>query len=177
VEDANMKLPVKDTAKLFDNRGHTPVLAPDGHQITLGEFNMVSGAAEIKCVDLGTHVVIQAKGLIPRGVYTIWTLTFKSPGFDGTTLANLIGNGALGAPDGSENSFTASHDGTASISVTIPAENLSVVGYIGNCLSSEFEVHFVAAYHSDKLTHGGSPGDPSTWVVQFGFPFHGSQLK
>lgn len=172
IEDANKLPPSGDATLLWDNRGHTPVLAPDGHQITLGEFNKVSGYAEVKCVDAGTHVVVHMKGLIPNGVYTIWLLTFKSPGFDGT-FVNLIGNGALGAPDGSQNAFTASSDGTASLSAIMPAESLSLFGSVGNCLSSEYEMHLAAAYHSDNLTHGGSPGDPATWVVQFAFPFYG----
>jgi hypothetical protein len=175
LEDANGLAPSGDATLLFDNRGHTPVTAPDGHQITLGEYNMVSASADINCNTTGTHVVVHAAGLIPNGVYTIWVLVFKSPGFDGS-FVNLIGNGALGAPDGSENAFTASPAGTASLSVIMPAENLSLFGSVGNCLSSSFEVHVVAAYHSDGLTHGGSPGDLSTWVVQFAFPLHGTQL-
>ena len=175
VEDANGLFPVGNATLLYDKRGHTPVLAPDGHQVTLGEYNMASARADIKCINSGTHVVVHAQGLIPNGVYTIWTLTFKSPGFDGT-FVNLIGNGALGAPDGSENVFTASSDGTASFSIIMHAENLSEFGSVGNCLGSEFEVHLVAAYHMDSMSHGGSPGDPTTWVIQFGIPFHGSQL-
>lgn len=175
VEDANGQPPVGDATLLFDNRGHTPVLAPDGHQVTLGEYSMAKGWADIKCINKGTHVVVHAQGLIPNGVYTIWTLVFKSPGFDGT-FANLIGNGALGAPDGSENAFTASPDGTASFSIIMPAENLSIFGSVGNCLGSSYEVHLVAAYHSDNMTHGSSPGAPTTWVVQFGYLLYGSQL-
>src|SRR6266498_745066 len=172
IEDASMQPPAGDATLLWDNRGHTPIMAPEGHQITLGEFNRVSGYAEVKCVNAGTHVVVHVQGLIPNGIYTIWVLTFKSPGFDGT-FVNLIGNGALGAPDGSQNAFKASSDGTASLSVIVPAKSLSLFGSVTNCLSDEFEVHLAAAYHSDNLTHGGSPGDPSTWVVQFAFPFFG----
>lgn len=175
VEDANHQPPTGANTLLFDTRGHTPVLARDGHQITLGEYDKASAWASIKCVNKGTHVVIQMKGLIPYGVYTFWTLTFKSPGFDGT-FNNLIGNGALGAPDGSQNAFVAASDGTASLSVIMPAENLSLFGSVPNCLGDVFETHIVAAYHSDFQTHGGSPGDPTTWVVQFAFPFYGSQL-
>ena len=172
IEDASMQPPAGDATLLWDNRGHTPIMAPDGHQVTLDEFNRVSGYAEVKCINTGTHVVIHMKGLIPNGVYTIWVLTFKSPGFDGT-FVNLIGNGALGPVDGSKNAFTASSDGTASLSAIMPSESLSLFGSVGNCLSSEYEMHLAVAYHSDNLTHGGSPGDPSTWVVQFAFPFFG----
>lgn len=172
IEDANMQLPVGDNTLLWNNRGHMPIMAPDGHQVTLAEFNKVSGYAQVKCINAGTHVVIHLKGLIPNGVYTIWVLTFKSPGFDGT-FANLIGMGALGPGDGSKNAFIASEAGTASLSAIMPAESLSLFGSVGNCLSSEYEVHLVAAYHLDNLTYGGSPGDASAWVAQFAFPFMG----
>jgi hypothetical protein len=175
LEDASRLPPVGDNTLLWDKFGHVPIMAPDGHQVTLGEFNSVSGNAEIKCVQAGTHVVLHMKDLIPDGVYTIWVLTFKSPGFDGT-FVNQIGEGALGAVDGSQNAFIASAAGTASVSVIMPAESLSEFGSVGNCLSSEFEVHLVAAYHLDNVTHGGSPGDFSAFVVQFAFPFHGSDL-
>ena len=175
IEDANMQTPVGDATLLWNNVGHIPVLAPDGHQLTLGEFKSVLGYANIKCVNAGTHVVVHLMGLIPNGVYTIWVLPFKSPGFE-LTFANLIGEGSLGAPDGSQNAFTASVGGTASLSVIIPAGSLSEFGSVGNCLSSEYEVHFAAAYHLDGLTHGRAPGAENTFVIQFAFPFYGSQL-
>jgi hypothetical protein len=173
LEDANKLPPSGDATLLWNNQGHVPILAPDGHQITLGEYNNVSGYAEVKCINAGTHVVIHLKGLIPNGVYTMWIVTFKSPGFDGT-FVNQIGEGSLGAPDGSQNAFTASAAGTASLSVITPAESLSEFGSVGNCFSSEYEVQLAAAYHLDNLTHGGTPGeDPTTWVVPFAFPFKG----
>jgi len=175
IEDANMMVPTGDATLLFDKTGHTLVTAPDGHQVTLGEFNKVSGYAEIKCVNAGTHVVIHLSGLFPKGVYTMWTVTFKSPGFDWTT-ANVIGVGALGATDGSKNSFTASANGTASLSAIIPSGSLSVFGSVGDCLSSEYQVQLWGAYHMDGLTHGAVPGDDSTWVEQFVIQFMGSQL-
>jgi hypothetical protein len=175
IENANMLPAVGDNTLLWDKFGHVPILAPDGHQITLGEFNSVTGYAQVSCINAGTHVVIHLKNLIPNGVYTIWTETFKSPGWDGT-FDNEIGEGALGAPDGSQNAFTASPAGTASLSVIIPAGPLSEFGSVGNCLSSEYEVHLGAAYHLVNITHGGVPGDLNAFVVQFVFPFHGSQL-
>ncbi len=175
VEDGKNRPPEGNATLIYDKDGHTPMLAPDGHQVTLGEYNMPSGYAKIKCTNMGTQVVAHMKGLIPNGVYTIWVLTFKMPGFD-DTFVNLIGNGALGAPDGSENAFTASPKGMATLTVTMPAGSLSLFGSVGNCFSSEYEVHLVAAYHSDFMTHGNAPGDPSTWIPQFAFPLYGSDL-
>lgn len=172
IEDANMLPPVGDNTLLFDNTGHTAVVAPDGHQVTLGEFNRVSGDAKVKCINKGTHVVIHLQGLIPNGVYTVWTVIFKSPGFDGT-LTNVIGVGALGPVDGSGNSFTASADGTASLSAITPGGSLSAFGSVGNCLSTEYEIQLWGAYHMDGLTHGATPGNDATWVQHFFFGFKG----
>ncbi len=105
----------------------------------------------------------------------MWVVTWKSPGFD-ATLANQIGEGALGAPDGSQNAFTASAAGTASLSVIMPAGSLSEFGTVGNCFSSEYEVQLGVAYHLDMQTHGATPGDYSTFVIPFIFSLHGSQL-
>jgi len=175
IEDANMQPAVGDNTLIWDKFGHVPIPAPDGHQVTLGEFSRTSGYAEVKCVNAGTHVVIHFKDLIPNGVYSIWVATWKSPGFD-ATLANEIGQGALGAPDGSQNAFTASPAGTASLSVIMPAGSLSQFGTVGNCFSSEYELQLAAAYHLDIQAHGATPGDDSTFVIPFIFSLHGSQL-
>lgn len=177
VEDANMMPPKGENTLLYDHTGHAPVLTPDGHHVTLEEFNEVSGSAHIKCINTGTHVVVHLRGLIPKGVYTIWIMTLKSPGFNGT-FANLNGVGSLGAPDGSQNVLTVKGDdhGTADLSVTTPAESLSIFGAVPSCWSGVYEVMLSGAYHLDGLTHGPTPGNFSTYVLQFGFPIFGSQL-
>src|SRR6266446_7535498 len=65
--------------KLYSNRfcdAHVPILAPDRHQVTLGEWLKASGRASAKCINKGTHVVVEMSGLIPNGVYTIWYVSF-----------------------------------------------------------------------------------------------------
>ena len=110
IQDANGLLPTDASAPLFEARLHHPILAPDGHQVTLAEFNAVAGEKSVKCVAQGNHVVLQLHHLIPNGVYTIWNVVFKAPGFD-PTFANLIGLGALGSPAGTQNVFRASAAG------------------------------------------------------------------
>jgi hypothetical protein len=39
--------PQGDAALIWNNRGHIPIKAPDGHQVTLGEFDRVTGKAEV----------------------------------------------------------------------------------------------------------------------------------
>ena len=175
IEDAAFNNPVTgNNTSLYTILGHNPVLAPDDHHITLGEFNQVSGTAEIKCLNSGTQVKIHLSNLIPNGIYTIWSLTFQSPGFDGTlaSFVNLTGVGALGANDGSSNTFVASASGEGQITRIVPAGNLSVFGSIGNCiLTDEYEVHFVGVYHIDGLTYGPVPGPDGTLIEHFGFIF------
>ena len=150
-----------------------PLLAPDGHQLTLAEFSTVNGWANFRCSNTGTHVGFHIKGLIPNGMYTMWIYTFKEPGAD-ETLDNRIGAGAYGEPDGSNNSFVASADGTCSMSIKLPEGSLGGFGTVGTCLSTVFESHIVVAYHPDRHTHGDNPGP--LWVGQMYFPVFGSQF-
>ena len=130
-----------------------PVLAPDGHWLTFGELSQVSGRASLKCHKKGTHVVLEMSGLIPDGVYTIWLLTFEAPGFT-PDFAHLIGEGSLGASDGSENVIIASAEGEGTLSVFQPAGALSEFGEVTGCLFEEFEFHVVGVYHPDGMTYG-----------------------
>ena len=188
IEDANGNMPAGDATVLFNKNGgqHLPVMTPDGdHQLTLGEFNKMAGYATIKCVDKGTHVVMHLTGLIPKGIYTIWTLVYVAPGFDGVNVPlNRVGFGALGDIDGGANSnaFTASEAGTASISVMRPAGKLMTDGSVNphpdyeipGCFGDVFEVHLALAYHLNNTA--AAPGPPPTWIVQGFFQIWGSQL-
>lgn len=176
VEDVNRQPASSDETLLYEVFTHQPVLAPDGHHVTWGEFSKAGGSASVKCVNKGTHVTLHFTGLIPNGVYTVWVVTFKAPGFE-PTFANQIGEGSLGAPDGSENQFNVSASGTGSISIIMPAQQMSEFGTIDNCMSSEYEVQIVTAYHMDGRTHGQTPGPEGTWTVHSGFGFMGSQLQ
>jgi len=102
IRGADGQPPTSASAPLFEVRKGNPILAPDGHQVTLGEFTAVDGYASVQCVTRGTLVTLHLTNLIPRGVYTIWNVVFKAPGFD-PSFANLIGVGALGSADGTQN--------------------------------------------------------------------------
>src|SRR6266571_1464396 len=69
--------------KLYNARycdEHPPILAPDGHQLTLGEWLTAKGRASVKCINKGTQVVIEMSGLIPNGVYSIWYVSLDKDG-------------------------------------------------------------------------------------------------
>ena len=146
-----------------------PLTAPDGHHITLREWQRAKGTALMKCGPKGTHVVLHLSGLIPNGVYTVWVATFQAPGLT-PDFANLIGLGALGAPDGSENVVLASPHGTAQLSVFHPPGDFSIFGST-DCLSDEFEVLLWLPLHLDGQTSGPVPGDECALGFQGAFSF------
>jgi hypothetical protein len=162
------------SAPLFDgNRGPTGmapapcnmVLAPDGHQITLGEFNAAIGRILVKCINTGTHAAIHYSGLVPKGTYSVWLFKVNP-----SPPPPYIGAGTLGITALSENHFVASEAGEGEISRTTPEEDLSAFGHVGSCfLDGVVELHLV--YHIDQQTHGFLPGPINTWVVNARFFF------
>ena len=65
-----------------------------------------------KRVATGTRLTLDVSGLIPNGVYSVWSDFYKAPGLT-PDFANSIAFGAFGATDGNQNTFTASAIGTA----------------------------------------------------------------
>lgn len=173
VQTAEGEMPSDPSDLLYETRKKNPLLAPDGHQITWGEFSAVKGEAIAECTDQGTKVTLNLTGLIPNGVYTIWNLSFEAPGSDLTDeMLGVDGLGAAGKGDGSDNAFTASAAGTGSITFTSPGGDLSLFGSIGACsLVDNFEWHVAGAYHADGLTYGPIIGPDGTYAEQFGFAF------
>jgi hypothetical protein len=179
IEDSNHEPPAVANTPVFEARAHNPIMTPSGHQVTLGEFNQPSGTAWVNCNISGTRVHLSLHGLIPNGVYTVWNLTFKSPGFQGTIeslMNNVIGIGPIGPNTGSKNSFKASAFGNAIITATTPVGSLAAegakdsFGSILQCaLAQEFEWHVIGAYHLDGQTHGADLGPDGTAVEQFAF--------
>jgi len=158
---------------LYDNRFGNLATAPDGHALTLAEWTKATVTASVKCLPDGTHAVLHMTGLIPKGVYTVWVIVFNGP-FD-PSFSTLVGVGALGANDGSQNSFQASASGEGQLSVIMPATTLLAVPYdVTDCLMDEIEVHLVGVYHFDGKTYGPGPGFPHGAAEQFGVPTGGS---
>lgn len=176
-----------DSTLLWGAHANTVLYAPDGHQLTWGEYKNVQARAEAKCEGDGTHVVMHLSGLVPNGTYTIWVLVLNGPFPAGPNPANplspngpfpfgnLVGIGSLGANDGSENSFHASAAGEGEITVVMPPGPLSTMppwlnfNYdVAGCLLDEVEFHLVGVYHSDGQTYGPAPGYVHHAEVQFG---------
>jgi hypothetical protein len=175
------KKPIADTSppntRLYEFRKDLPVLAPSTagehllprHHVTLGEFRKAAGSIAVRCTDSGTHVAMSLNGLIPHGTYTVWV---AKPDPNDQTHMKMIGVGALGKDDGSENSFTADENGFAYVTATNPGGKLSTFGTIGGCwLTGEPMVQIAGVYHIDGTTHGPVVGTDGTYVGQFAFAF------
>lgn len=182
VYDSNGNAPRKNSPLYTDTSGMCshlfPITAPDGSAIKLQQWTAVKGSAKIDCSPAGTAVTLKLRNLIPNGVYTIWVLGLKSPGIT-PDFANLLGVDALGPPDGSQNAFVASPKGEAELTAfneAGPYSDLDLGNMAPACLLDLFEFQLLGAYHPDGQTHGGHPGDPCTFTVQFGFDFTQSNL-
>jgi hypothetical protein len=172
---------------LYYARNNMPVLAPDGHHVTAGEFAAAHGTASVKCLGPGTHITLHLSGLIPNATYRVWLLKFRSPGFSigpPPDFSNLIGEGSLGSSDRSRNTFQASAGGEGQITRIQPegalSEALPSPPYAnepaGACLlSDEFEWHLVGALQQPGQPTGPHIGPPAifvgTAVEQFVFLF------
>src|SRR6266851_9130935 len=141
-----------------------PVLAPDGHQITLGEFRQADGRVIVKCINTGTLSVIHFSGLIPGGTYSVWQFIFANGASMPRTAAGAVGdNGITGAI---QNFFTASAAVEGQISLTSPPGPLSAEGTLNGCWLDNPKVRLELVYHIDGATHGPRPGPMDTWVFQ-----------
>jgi hypothetical protein len=149
IHDAHGRTPTDPLTPLYEVTTCRPLVAPDGHHVTFGEFNRPTGSLSITCLPSGTRVAVKMHGLIPNGLYTVWNLSFRAPGFD-PTFANVTGVGMIGPADGSGSVMIASAAGDASLSAVTPAGPLSTMGTSSECaMRSEFEWHVLAAYHID----------------------------
>jgi hypothetical protein len=158
---------------LFEFRQGNAIYAPQEkdaskprRQLTLEEYQRVSGSIGVKCTSGGTFTAMHMTGLVPHGVYTIW---LAKP--DPTDMTKMVGVGALGKDDGSENHFVADAYGEADIEATTQGGKLSTFGTISECWLAEPIVQVAGVYHIDGMTHGPVIGPDGTYAAQFAFVF------
>jgi hypothetical protein len=178
VVDANGNTPSNPSDLLFEGHtpAHEPVLAPpyniappQRQHLTLADFDNVAGTGHIERVAGGTRLTLDVTGLIPNGVYTVWSDFYVPPGLT-PDFANSIALGAFGATNGSENKFVAGADGTAHFEGIQPAGPMSMFGaappYVLDPPVSEY--YAFLAYHINGQTYGTEPapaGLEQTFVV------------
>lgn len=172
------------TAQVMKVAGTTsaPVLAPDGHAITWGEFSTAKGTVQLSCEGTGTRVQVRFERLIPNGVYSGWLVFFQSPGFLKEGFGSMTGLAPLGPLDGSRATVTADATGAAALDVVVPAGNVTVpiagrTQAIPSCLLDAYEVHVVGAYHIDGHTCGDNPCAPDKVAEQVGWMIFQGQVQ
>jgi len=105
--------------------------------VTLGQWKQAGGTVSFACVDSKEKASSTLTGLIPNGVYGAFEVDPSLPLDSRFT--------PWGAADGSDNTFTASADGTASPVNTGP-----------DC--TNLPQHIGILWHSDGTSHGASSG-------------------
>ncbi len=122
-----------------------PILAPDGHQVTVKEWARGSGEVDINCIGEGTKYKMRFEGLIPNGVYTVFQFT-------------NMGNGALASHPGDiNNTFQASPDGDAVLSVVATPGPATLTGVIPQCSLTDVQREFfIVLYNIGGSSCGGA---------------------
>lgn len=137
-----------------------PVLAPDGHQVTLAEWEEARGIAKVVCNGDRSTYEFAFRGLIPGGVYTVWLYILnsnKSPGEPLDFDADVSASGALGS--GTTNIFEALETGPTTFSLEVGAGPLSIKGEAPPCaLTGAPGMMLMINYHIDGNTHGDTQG-------------------
>lgn len=164
---------------LFESRKENPIDAPDGHQVTWGEFSGAEGAVIVECVNKGTRIVTHLSGLIQKGTYSMWIDVFE-PVEGSKDLGNRIGRFEYTETDekgkSKGNVFRASGDGEGHIAGLVAPRMVGTVE-ISSCMLDDvkagaYEWRVVGIYH---WGFDGTPGigeeNFGTFVEQGGFTF------
>ena len=163
VADKNGDTPTDPHALVYENRKMNPILAPDGHQLTWGEFDAARGSLTMTCTPNGTRLHLDVEGLVPYGTYTMWVVVFDASG-----TPPLLAAGT----DDTQGLFVANADGRATYSAMVSEGELSDFSSVSDCLLDEPVVRIFGAYHIDGRTYGGLPGPAGTYLEQFGWSYH-----
>jgi hypothetical protein len=115
----------------------TPIKTPDGHHLTLSEWENASGNLVVSCNGNSTKVDISLQGMIPNGTYTFW-LNFlnkkKIPGElinFGSDLVKIepLGSGILNIQQADDNGVITATVNHSSCILTEEAALVLVVDY------------------------------------------------
>lgn len=138
----------------FDPRAVGPYPKGEPLGMTLGQWLAQSGGGTYSCSDGVGTLDLEFRGLVPRGVYTMWHAFIALPATEPFTGTLDL---PLGARDGSESVFQADDDGVARFKRSFsPCLEMS-----GDWTTSMLALN----YHSNGKTYRADPG-------QFGLHAH-----
>ena len=126
------------------------IRAPDGHQVTLAEFQTANGSLMVHCSGGSSTIEITLEGMIPNGTYTFWLAYLnitRSVGEQIDFVNDFVNftNPPIGASDGSENIEVADANGTINATLEHPS-----------CiLTDEVALVIPILYHINGKTFGG----------------------
>lgn len=137
------------------------IKAPDGHQVTLSEFQTAKGNLLVHCNGNSSTVEISLEGMIPNGTYTFWLayMTRKVKVGESIDFANdfvNFTNPPIGPSDGSGNAVVA--DANGKIEATL--EHASCI------LTDEVALVIPVLYHLNGKTFGGGHQPDAEEMVQ-----------
>lgn len=127
-----------------------PIMAPDGHQITLSEFKRAKGELLLHCNGNSSTVEIALEGMIPNGTYTFWLAYMKRKvsvrqSIDFANDFVNFTNPPIGPSNGSGNAVVADADG-----------NIETTLVHSSCiLTDEVALVIPVLYHLNGKTFGG----------------------
>ncbi|TAI47195.1 carboxypeptidase-like regulatory domain-containing protein [Flagellimonas allohymeniacidonis] len=128
----------------------TAIKAPDGHQITLEEFEKAEGKLDVHCNGDKSYINVALEGMIPNGTYTFWLAYLNKTRKVGEAIdfANdfvFRTNPPVGASNGTENIAVADENGT----ISLVFEHASCI------LTDEVALVIPILYHINGKTFGG----------------------
>ncbi len=128
----------------------TAIKAPDGHHVTLSEFQMATGNLNVHCNGNKALINVTLEGMIPEGTYTFWLayLNKTRKVGEGIDFANdfvFRTNPPVGSSDGTENIAVADENGA----ISIVFEHASCI------LTDQVALVIPILYHINGKTFGG----------------------
>lgn len=128
----------------------TAIMAPDGHQITLAEFQTAKGNMMVHCNGDSSTVEISLEGMIPNGTYTFWLAYLnktRSVGEEIDFMNDFVNftNPPVGSASGTENMAVADVNGVLKVTL----EHSSCI------LTDEAALVIPVLYHINGKTFGG----------------------
>ncbi len=138
-----------------------PIMAPDGHQITLSEFKQANGELLVHCNGNSSTVEISLEGMIPNGTYTFWLAYLKrkvsvSQPIDFANDFVNFTNPPIGPSNGSGNVVVA--DANGKIQTTLVHSSC--------ILTNEVALVIPVLYHLNGKTFGGGHQPDAEEMVQ-----------